>query len=57
MTEFVQELVAREAAGVAIPARRQTGEELITVCALVRGLADDLHITRDRSPGRSVDLS
>ena len=50
MTAFVEEIVAREA-------HLGTGQELIDVCARVRGLADDLDISRNPSSGRAVDLS
>ena len=50
MTAFVEEIVAREA-------HVGTGQELIDVCARVRGLADDLDISRNPSSGRAVDLS
>ena len=50
MTAFVEEIVAREA-------NVGTGQELIDVCARVRGLADDLDISRNPSSGRAVDLS
>ncbi len=36
------------------PAQSKT---LVEVCAMVRGLIDDIDITRDPSPGRSVDLA
>jgi hypothetical protein len=32
-------------------------KNLVEVCAMVRGLTDDLDFSRDRSPGRSVDFS
>jgi hypothetical protein len=57
LTDYVQEIVSREAhvSKAAAPAR--TGQELVDICARVRGLADDLDITRNPSPGRPVDLS
>ena len=33
------------------------GRSLLEVCARVRGLTDDLELTRDPSPGRDVELS
>jgi hypothetical protein len=57
LTDYVKEIVSREAhiSNTATPPR--TGQELIDICARVRGLADDLDITRNPSPGRPVDLS
>ena len=42
LTAYAQEALAREAKIAAVPPRRRTGQELIDVCAQVRGLlADD----------------
>jgi hypothetical protein len=57
LKDYVQEIVAREVHVQEAPTSRQTGQELIDICARVRGLADDLDTTRNPSTGRPVDLS
>jgi len=37
--------------------RPSQGRSLVEVCAMVRGLADDLDLSRNPSMGRAVDLS
>jgi hypothetical protein len=56
LTDYAQEILAREAKPIEI-LRRRTGQELIDACAKVRGLADDLDITRGPSASRHVDFS
>ena len=56
LAAFAQEILAREAKPMETP-RRRTGQELIDVCARVRGLADDLDITQGPSASRPVDFS
>ena len=36
---------------------RRTGQSLVEVCAMVRGLTDDVDFSRNPSTGRPVDLS
>ena len=36
--------------------RRQGARAFVDVCARIRGLADDLDLSRDPSPGREVSL-
>jgi hypothetical protein len=36
--------------------KQKGGKSLVEVCAMVRGLADDVDFTRDPSPGRPIDL-
>ena len=52
LKDYVQEIVEREASAIRTHARN-----LVEVCAMVRGLADDLDISRNPSGGRPVDLS
>ena len=35
----------------------QTGQSLVEVCAMVRGLTDDVDFSRNPSTGRPVDLA
>lgn len=56
-TDYVREIVSREAHVSKAAAPPRTGQDLVDICARVRGLADELNITRDFSPGRPVDLS
>jgi hypothetical protein len=56
LTEYAQEILAREAKPTETP-RPRTGQELIDACAKVRGLSDDLDITRTPSASRPVDFS
>jgi hypothetical protein len=37
--------------------KREGGESLVEVCAMVRGLTDDVDFSRDPDTGRTVDLS
>jgi len=37
--------------------KRDGRTSLVEVCAMVRGLADDIDFSRDPSPGRPIDLS
>jgi len=37
--------------------KREGRKSLVEVCAMVRGLADDVDFGRDPSPGRPIDLS
>lgn len=57
--EFVKEIVIREAQVSSEPAER-TGQDLIDVCAKVRGLLTgeevDTLFKRNPSPGRPVDF-
>jgi hypothetical protein len=39
-----------------VPAESRPKRTYLEVCAKVRGLAEDLDISRDPSPGRDVDL-
>ena len=57
LTDYVQEIVAREAHVPKPSASVRTGQELIDACASVRGLADDLDIARNPSTGRPVDFT
>ena len=36
---------------------RGSDKNLVEICAMVRGLTDDVDFSRDRSTGRPVDLS
>jgi hypothetical protein len=36
---------------------RRTGQSLVEVCAMVRGLTDDVDFSRNPSMGRPVDLT
>jgi len=36
---------------------RRTGQSLVEVCAMVRGLTDDVDFSRNPSTGRPVDLT
>jgi hypothetical protein len=56
LTDYAQEILAREAKPIEA-LRRRTGQELIDACAKVRGLADDLDITRTPSTSRPIDFS
>jgi hypothetical protein len=38
-------------------AENRTGQSLVEVCAMVRGLTDDVDFSRNPSTGRPVDLS
>jgi hypothetical protein len=44
--------LAERAAGEHAP----VGKNLVDVCAMVRGLADDLDFSRNPSPSRTVDI-
>ena len=57
LTDYVQEIFAREVHVSEIPATARSGQELVDICSQVRGLADDLEITRNPSSGRPVDFS
>lgn len=61
LQDYVQQIVAREAHVVEPPAARRTGQELIDICAQVRGLLTDDEIDvlfrRNPSTARPVDLS
>ncbi len=57
VADFVKEIVDREANVPKSDEAGQTGQALVDVCSLVRGLADDLDFTRNPSPGRTVDFS
>ena len=39
------------------PHTRQTGKSLLDVCAMVRGLTDDVDFSRNPSMGRPVDIA
>ncbi len=56
LADYAREILSREAKLLEKPLRR-TGKELIDACARVRGLADDLDITRGLSASRPVDFS
>jgi len=60
LQDYVQQIVAREA-HVSEPLARRTGQELIDICAQVRGLLTDDEIDvlfrRNPSAARPVDLS
>ena len=57
VADFVKEIVDREAKVPKSDEMGQTGQVLVDACALVRGLADDLDLTRNPSTGRTVDFS
>jgi len=56
LQDYVQEIVAREAHTV-VPAAGRKGQELLDILVQVRGLADDLDVTRNPSLGRTMDHS
>ncbi len=59
LNEYVKGIVVREAYVSPAPAQR-TGQELVDICAKVRGLLTDEEVDtlfkRDPSPGRAVDF-
>jgi hypothetical protein len=59
LSEYVQAIVVREANASQQPGQR-TGQELIDICAKVRGILTDeeadMLFRRNPSPGRAVDL-
>ena len=61
LTDYVKEIVAREAQVPIAETERRTGQALIDVCSEVRGLLSDEEIdtlfARNRSMSRPVDLS
>ena len=57
LKDYVQEIVAREAHVSQLSRAGTLARNLVEVCAMVRGLADDLDISRNPSAGRPVDLS
>jgi hypothetical protein len=56
---LLEEAVHVPAAAVTIPESREPErrKSLVEVCAMVRGLTDDLDFSRNPSTGRPVDLS
>jgi hypothetical protein len=56
LAAYAQEILAREANPLEKPPHR-TGQELVDVCARVRGFADELDITRRPSASRPVEFS
>ena len=44
-------------AGTVVNSERQVAKNLVEVCAMVRGLTDDVDFSRDPDTGRPVDLS
>lgn len=56
LLEEAAHLPAQDETGNAA-SRRRTGKSLVEVCAMVRGLTDDVDFSRDKSPDRPVDLS
>jgi hypothetical protein len=60
LADYVKEIVVREAHASPEPARPRTGQELIDVCAKVRGLLTDEEVdtlfSRNPSFARPVDF-
>ena len=60
LSDFVKEIVVREAHAFTEPPRRHTGQELIDACAKVRGLLTDEEVdtlfSRTPSFARPVDF-
>lgn len=60
LTDYVNEIVIREAHVSPEPPRQRTGQELVDVCAKVRGLLTDEEVdtlfSRTPSFGRPVDF-
>jgi hypothetical protein len=60
LTDYLQEIVVREAHLAAEPGRQRRGQELVDACAKVRGLLTDEEtdtlFSRNPSLGRPVDF-
>ena len=56
LADYAHEILARNAKPVDAPQPR-TGQEFLDVCARVRGLADDVDLSRGPSASRPVDFS